>query len=97
MSTKICVNLPVKDLGRSTDFFTKLGFSLNPQLSGENMECLVISDDIAGSRRLPRQPGPPVGRAPARTHLASPLEQLPRLMVGADRPRPGRRRRSGRR
>src|SRR6266540_6306442 len=46
MSTKICVNIPVKDLGRSTDFFIKLGFSLNPQLSGENRECLVISDDI---------------------------------------------------
>ncbi len=47
MSTKIFVNLPVKDLGKSTDFFTKLGFSFNQQFSDENAGCLVISDDIS--------------------------------------------------
>ena len=48
MSTKIVLNLPVKDLAKSTEFFTKLGFSVNPQFAGEqNMECLVISDDIS--------------------------------------------------
>ena len=46
MSTKISINLPVKDLRRSTDFFTKVGFSRNPQLSGDDIECLVISEDI---------------------------------------------------
>lgn len=46
MSTKIFVNLPVKDLGRSTDFFTAIGFSFNPQFSDDNAGCLVISDDI---------------------------------------------------
>jgi predicted lactoylglutathione lyase len=46
MSTKIFVNLPVKDLGTSRDFFTKLGFSFNEQFCDENAACLVISDDI---------------------------------------------------
>jgi predicted lactoylglutathione lyase len=46
MTTKIFVNLPVKDLGKSIDFFTKLGFSFNQQFSDESAACLVISDDI---------------------------------------------------
>ncbi|MGP4003247.1 VOC family protein [Streptomyces sp. 8N706] len=46
MSTKIFVNLPVKDLGRSVEFFTGLGYSFNPQFTDENAACLVISDDI---------------------------------------------------
>ncbi|MGH3815316.1 MAG: VOC family protein [Pseudonocardiaceae bacterium] len=46
MSTKIFVNLPVKDLSKSIDFFTALGFSFNPQFTDENAGCLVISDDI---------------------------------------------------
>jgi catechol 2,3-dioxygenase-like lactoylglutathione lyase family enzyme len=36
MATKIFVNLPVKDLQRSTAFFTKLGFAFNPQFTDEN-------------------------------------------------------------
>lgn len=46
MSTKIFVNLPVKDLDKSMDFFSKLGFSFNQQFCDENAACLVISDDI---------------------------------------------------
>ncbi|WP_046467990.1 VOC family protein [Allosalinactinospora lopnorensis] len=46
MSTKIFVNLPVKDLGRSIDFFTELGFSTDPQFSDENATCVIIGDDI---------------------------------------------------
>jgi len=46
MSTKIFVNLPVKDLAKSKEFFSRLGYSFNPQFSDENAVCLVISDDI---------------------------------------------------
>ena len=46
MSTKIFVNLPVRDLSRSIDFFTGLGFSFDAQFTDENAACLVISDDI---------------------------------------------------
>ncbi|UFH53203.1 VOC family protein [Spirosoma sp. KNUC1025] len=46
MATKIFVNLPVKDLNRSVDFFSKLGYSFNPQFSDENAKSMVISEDI---------------------------------------------------
>ena len=46
MSTKIFVNLPVKDLRKSIAFFTALGYSFNQQFTDENAGCLVISDDI---------------------------------------------------
>ena len=46
MPTKIFVNLPVKNLDRSIDFFKKLGFSFNPQFTDETAACMVISDDI---------------------------------------------------
>jgi uncharacterized protein len=46
MSTKIFINLPVKDLARSTGFFTELGFSFDSRFTDENAACLVISDDI---------------------------------------------------
>ncbi len=45
-NTKIFVNLTVKDLDRSKDFFTSLGYSFNPQFTNEKAACLVISDDI---------------------------------------------------
>jgi uncharacterized protein len=31
MATKIFVNLPVKNLNKSVEFFTSLGFKFNPQ------------------------------------------------------------------
>jgi uncharacterized protein len=46
VSTKIFVNLPVKDLDRSMDFFKGLGFSFNPQFTDETAASMVISDDI---------------------------------------------------
>ena len=46
MSTKIFVNLPVKDLQKSVAFFTSLGFTFNKQFTNENGACLVISEDI---------------------------------------------------
>lgn len=46
MPTKIYVNLPVKDLARSTEFFNKLGFSFDKQFSNDKAGCLIISNDI---------------------------------------------------
>lgn len=46
MSTKIFVNLPVKDLKQSIEFFTKLGYSFNQQFTDETATCMIISDDI---------------------------------------------------
>jgi hypothetical protein len=46
MSTKIFVNLPVKDLQKSIDFFTELGYTFNPQFTDETATCMVISENI---------------------------------------------------
>ncbi|MGW1137690.1 VOC family protein [Streptomyces zhihengii] len=46
MPQMIFLNLPVKDLETSKSFWTKLGYSFNPQFSDENAACLVISDTI---------------------------------------------------
>ncbi|HEV7335234.1 MAG TPA: VOC family protein [Bosea sp. (in: a-proteobacteria)] len=46
MPQMIFVNLPVKDLAKSMDFFKALGFSFNPQFSDETGACMVISDTI---------------------------------------------------
>jgi predicted lactoylglutathione lyase len=46
MATKIFVNLPVKDLEKSKTFFTKIGFSFNPQFTDATAACMVIADDI---------------------------------------------------
>jgi uncharacterized protein len=45
MSTKIFVNLPVRDLARTTEFFTGLGFSFDPRATSESAACMVISDE----------------------------------------------------
>jgi uncharacterized protein len=42
--TMTFVNLPVKDLARTKEFFTGLGFGFNEQFGDENTACLVISD-----------------------------------------------------
>jgi len=46
MATKIFVNLPVKDLSKSIDFFTKLGYQFNPQFTDEKATCMIVSEDI---------------------------------------------------
>lgn len=43
---KIFVNLPVKDLERSMQFFRILGFDFNPQFTDETAACMVVSEDI---------------------------------------------------
>lgn len=45
MATQIYLNLPVKDLDRSVEFFTALGFSFNPDFTDENATCMIINDD----------------------------------------------------
>jgi uncharacterized protein len=46
VKTKIFVNLPVKDLNKTIEFFTKLGFKFNPQFTDENATCMIVGDDI---------------------------------------------------
>ena len=46
MATNIFVNLPVRDLKQSMEFFGKLGYKFNPQFTDENAACMIIADNI---------------------------------------------------
>ncbi|MGV2805733.1 glyoxalase/bleomycin resistance/extradiol dioxygenase family protein, partial [Clostridium perfringens] len=45
-SDNIFVNLPVKNLEKTKDFFSKIGFEFNAQFTDKNAACLVIGDNI---------------------------------------------------
>ena len=42
---KIFVNLAVRDLKKSKEFFSALGFSFNPKFTDDNAACMIISDE----------------------------------------------------
>ncbi|MEO6117744.1 MAG: VOC family protein [Methylotenera sp.] len=44
--TQIYINLPVKDLNQSIEFFTKLGFTFEPKFTDENATCMIIGENI---------------------------------------------------
>ena len=44
-SRKIFVNLAVRDVKKSMDFFGKLGFSFNPKFTDDNAACMIVSDE----------------------------------------------------
>ncbi|HLQ98759.1 MAG TPA: hypothetical protein VK102_00160, partial [Sphingobacterium sp.] len=46
MKKQIFINLAVKDLNKSMDFYTALGFSHNPQFSDDAGKCMVWSQNI---------------------------------------------------
>ena len=46
MSTQIFVNLPVSNLDRSVNFFTRLGFTFNTQFTDETATCMIVSENI---------------------------------------------------
>ena len=46
MATQIFVNLPVKDLDKTVQFFTHLGYTFNPRFTNENATCMIIGENI---------------------------------------------------
>jgi predicted lactoylglutathione lyase len=46
MTTQIYVNLAVRDLPRSMQFFGALGYRFNPQFSNDQGACMIVADDI---------------------------------------------------
>lgn len=46
MAKQIFVNLHVKDLKKSRDFYSSLGFSINEQFSDKTAACIVVSETI---------------------------------------------------
>ena len=46
MNKQIFINLAVKDLQKSLNFYTALGFTNNPQFSDESGKCMVWSESV---------------------------------------------------
>lgn len=46
MNRQIFINLAVKDLQQSMDFYTAMGFTNNPQFSDDTAKCMVWSENI---------------------------------------------------
>jgi len=46
MAKQIFINLAVKDLQKSMDFYAALGFTNNPQFSDDTAKCMVWSESI---------------------------------------------------
>ncbi|MFC5466065.1 VOC family protein [Lederbergia graminis] len=44
-SSMTFINLPVKDLQKTMDFFTHIGFAFNPQFTDENAASMIINDN----------------------------------------------------
>ena len=45
VSRKLFVNLPVRDLPRSIEFFTRLGFRFNPAFTDASTTCMILSEE----------------------------------------------------
>jgi predicted lactoylglutathione lyase len=41
----IFVNMSVRDLKRSMEFFAKLGFEFNPKFTDDNAACMIVNKD----------------------------------------------------
>ncbi|HEX7239309.1 MAG TPA: VOC family protein [Longimicrobiaceae bacterium] len=46
MARQMFINLPVKDLNRSVEFFTQLGYTFNLQFTDENATCMLIGENL---------------------------------------------------
>lgn len=46
MATQIFINIPVKDLNKSVEFFTWLGFTFDPRFTDKNGTCMIVADNI---------------------------------------------------
>lgn len=42
---KIFVNLAVRNLGATVEFFTRLGFTFDPRFTDERATCMIVSDE----------------------------------------------------
>ncbi|QHJ70973.1 VOC family protein [Planococcus halotolerans] len=45
-SNHIFINLPVKDLNRSMQFFSDIGFEFNEQMTDKNAACMIVGRNI---------------------------------------------------
>src|SRR5688500_9154689 len=83
MHSQIFVNLPVKDLKRSVDFFTKLGYTFNPQFTDENATCMILGKNLYAMLLVEKYfetftPGKPVADAKRGSEVLVALPQKSR-------------------
>ena len=45
MTRKLFVNIPVRDLDKSMEFFSTLGFAFNKQFTDDKAACMVVNED----------------------------------------------------
>ncbi len=55
MATSIYINLPVSNLQRSMDFYSKIGFVNNPTFTDDKAACMVLNDSIALMIMIPER------------------------------------------
>jgi uncharacterized protein len=46
MGKKIFINLPVSDLKKSMEFYSKIGFTNNPAFTDETAACMILTEEI---------------------------------------------------
>jgi uncharacterized protein len=46
MATQIFVNLPVKDLDRTMEFFKRLDFAFDPRFTNQDAACMIAGENI---------------------------------------------------
>ncbi|CAN5200210.1 VOC family protein [soil metagenome] len=46
MHKQIFINLPVKDLPRSIEFFKSLGYTFNAQFTNDQGACMILGDNL---------------------------------------------------
>jgi len=46
MAKKIFVNLPLRNIKKSTDFFARQGFTFNTQFADGTADCMIISEGM---------------------------------------------------
>ena len=51
----IFINLPIKDLNKTRDFWLELGFSFNEQFSDDKALCLVLNEGLIHSMLITRE------------------------------------------
>jgi hypothetical protein len=44
MSSKLFVNIAVKNLNKSIEYFTKLGYTFNPKFTDETATCMLLNE-----------------------------------------------------
>jgi predicted lactoylglutathione lyase len=46
MINSIFVNLPIENLSRSVEFFSKLGFTFNEKFADEDSTCMILGENL---------------------------------------------------